>query len=48
MLHNSTPRERHAQRFAETLRAERRKARAARAAAMRQAKELRERRTNAP
>ena len=48
MLHNTPPRERHAQRVAETLRAEGRKARAARAAAMRQAKELRERRTNAP
>ena len=44
MLHNTTPRERHSQRIVETDRAERRKARAERAAAMRQAKELRERR----
>lgn len=48
MLHNTTTRERHAQRLAETDRAARRKARAARAAAMRQAKELRERCANAP
>ena len=44
MLHNTTSRERHALRIAETFAAERRKARAEHAAAMRQARELRERR----
>lgn len=44
MLHNTNTRERHAQRIAETHAALRRKARTERAAAMRAAKEWRERR----